>query len=179
MKDQDGFYRLRPEWIALADTKNIFGMATAMYSDLKHHYYNGTFIPPEAIKDLMNTVKAVLHSDHEWSDEEVKALEDKFTELNQFYLSETVKEDIPEVLRAALPQLMKSGMTVVPGNIQPGMIPVPGNIQPGMGQVHMEFVRHKPKKKRRWDAVKIVVGAIFKTVVVWLAILGLLVLIGL
>ena len=171
MQEGEGFYRLRPEWITLADAHDAQGMAHAMYTDLKKHYYNGVLIPPEAIKKLMETVVSVLYSDHEWSEEDIAFLENKFKELNQYYPTETAEEDIPEVLKAVLPQLMKSGMAVVPS----GAIVPSGQV----GQVHMEFVRHKPRKQRRWDKAKTIVGAIFKTAVYWLALLGLLTLMGL
>lgn len=177
MRNGNGNFSLRPEWVSLAEAHDAFGMANAMYTDLKHHYYNGMFIPPEAIEKLMEAVVSVLYSDHQWSEDDIGVLESKFSEFNQYYPKEVEGADIPEVIKAILPHLMKNGDCVFPSSDSA----MPGAMMPSVGtsHVHMEFVRHKSKKQRRWDKTKTIVSTIFKTAVYWLALLGLLTLIGL
>lgn len=161
MEEGNGFYRLNPDWEPIANEKNVFGMANAMYADLKQHMFGGVMIPQESINELMFITQKVLHADFGWSEEELRALGDKFTELNQYYLDETEESHI----------FPPSALMVIPHLGQNGLIP-------GTTHIHMEIVRKKKDRSGSLHVKEIIMG-IVEIAVCCLAIIGLMFLIGL
>ncbi len=169
MQDGKGHYRLKPEWVGIANDKDVFRMASALYFDLKQHKHNGVMIHPAQVEEMVAFVQKVLYSDYDWSEEEIGNLGKEFIELNKYSPTEMEESQITPIIKAMMPQLMK-GFNLIPPN---------GEQEFETTSVHMEFVRHKPKKKNKWGFIKDEAVSIFKMIICWLALLGLLMLLGL
>ncbi len=161
MQENGDEFRLNPEWESIANEKNVFGMATALYSDLKQHMFSGAFIPQESISQLMLVVQKVLYNDFGWNEGELKALDDKFEELNQYYLDKIEGSH----------SLPPAALMVAPNSISTEMMP-------GTTHIHMEIVKNR-KNRSKMSFVKDTVIVFFEIAVCCLAIIGLMALIGL
>lgn len=169
MQEGNGSFHLKPEWVEIANDKDVDRMAGALYFDLKQHKHNGAMIHPSQVEEMIHLVQKVLYTDYDWNEEEVSNLGKKFIELNKYSPTEMEESQLSPVIKAIMPELIKSA-ALAPSIMGPGH---------GTGSIHMEFVRHKPKKFSKWIFAKNIVVSTFKIVVYWLALLGLLMLLGL
>jgi hypothetical protein len=173
MQGDNGNFRLNPDWEEIATQKNVLAMANALYADVKKYFYDGKYIPLEDVNELVDLVKEVLKSDYNWTEEQIEDLKNTFDDLNKYYPKNIQDiEIIPEGLRNILQQIQGRGIVAFPV--------VGGDTSSQPAPIHVEFKRKRKRKKSRkiefvWYSIK----AFFRVVIYWLAILGLLTLLGL
>ena len=198
--EYEGF-RLHPDWEPIAAEKNPFRMANVLYTDLKKHVYEGVLPPREAVDEMINVVKFVLERDFYWNREQIDEFEEQFIQLNQYYspeekIREMVEQNkerihnsqLPDELKALLSRLSDGGAdvhitTVGPdGQIMRGFeIPVsPVETQPQIPQKELDRASERVVKWAKLKSkLKLAFVVFFKAMVYWLALFGLLTLLGL
>ena len=73
------------EWIKIAMSRNSLSMATLVYDSIKKQKHSGIFPHPELIDTMLNVLKNILYEEYGWNQEQLDNLQSKFEELNKYY----------------------------------------------------------------------------------------------
>ncbi len=167
---RDEEFRLKPEWEQVALEKNPQKMANALYYDLKQQKHSGIIPHPDSIYRMIDLVDDILYKEYHWNNDQLKEFRDGFNELNKYYPTSQPENTI----EITLPYSAIMDNRINRDNILPLHISsTPWN---NSSQQNRELP--KKQEKRVWRIIKDVIQVAFKIVVYWLAINGLVTLIG-
>ena len=192
--EYEGF-RLHPDWEPIADQQDPLRMANVLYTDLKKNMYQGIIPPKEAVTEMINVIKFILERDFYWSRDQLDEFEQNFLQLNQYYspeekMKEMVDYNRNNIQNSRLPKELKdilSQLSDVGGDIQITTSGPDGHIisnrpmyfSPPLRKTGHGAETSKRHRNKTIYTLKTLFYVFFKATVYWLALFGLLTLLGL
>ena len=168
MGSKDEGFRLKPEWEQGALEKDPQKMANGLYYDLKQQKHSGIIPHPDKISRMVDLVDDILCRDYHWNTDQLKMFREEFNELNKYY--PTSQPD--NTIEITLPYSAMMDNRINRDHI----LPIYSMSRNNLSQQNRELP--KKQEKRVWRIIKDVIQVVFKIVVYWLAINGLVALLG-
>jgi len=169
----DEEFHLRPEWEQAALEKDSQKMANVLYYDLKQQKHSGIIPHPDSIYRMIESVDDILYREYHWNDDQLKKFREEFSELNKYYPTSQPENTI----EITLPYSAMMDNRINRDHILPLHISPRNNKCPQQNSGTVEIISKKEEKKI-WTITKDVIQVVFKIVVYWLAINGLVTLLG-
>ena len=179
--DNNNEFQFPPEWEGVALSRDPLRMANTLYDNLKKQKHSGIIPHPDTIKYIIHMLKGILYREYEWDIEQLEELEKKFKELNKYYPT-SQPPGTKEVILPNIPMLDDILQKNELSSIYLGIVPM-GNIQnllPNEKHNNNFFPEKKENtlKKRKWKIVKNIIKIIFNVAIYWLALIGIITLLG-
>jgi len=140
------------EWVKIAMSRNSLSMAALVYDSIKKQKHSGVFPHPELIDTMLNVLKNILYEEYGWQQEQLDKLQNKFEELNKYYPTSQPEGTIE--VRMSSNDLLN-------------------------GKEGQQEKRGKNKKVFiKKEFIKALFRIIFEITIYWLALIGLITLLG-
>lgn len=186
-------FQFPPEWEGVAHSRDPLKMANTLYDNLKKQKHSGIIPHPDTIKYIIHTLKGILYREYEWDVEQLEELEEKFKELNKYYPT----SQPPGTKEVTLPYPPMLGNILRKNELSDiflGLVPI-GNIQnlppnekhfnffPGKKENNLVEVteinrENNLEKNNKWKITKNIIKVVFKVAIYWLALIGIITLLG-